>query len=134
MMRVLVLACAVVACQRSHQETIPLEMASASGTFDLREAAPPADYDPPALAAASTGVTSNPEPTLPPQCYVVTAGNSNPCQSCHTKSTNLVDDWELQQNYPFKDTTRTNHWRNTLRERGDLVKGIVDADLLGYIR
>ncbi len=133
-MKLLLLVCALAACQRSHKETLPLEMASAQGvTFDLGATAPPADYDPITLAASSTGVTSNPEPTLPPQCYVVTGGNANPCQSCHTHSTNMVDDWDLQQNYPFKETTQKNHWRNTLRERGELVERVREPDLLGYI-
>ncbi len=115
----------------------PIELASARGVvFDVTAAAPPASYDPIALAKSSLGHISNEEAATPPQCYTKTDGNSNACASCHTKSAapNFADDWELQQNYSFTDYGKTNRWKNLFRERGKLVEKLSDDDVLAYVR
>ncbi|MGH8432022.1 MAG: hypothetical protein ACREUF_16625, partial [Solimonas sp.] len=74
-----------------------------------------ASYDPLAFARADRqrGLRHNPEPTVPPQCYTRTAGESNPCWTCHTRRNggNLMEDAALQEEYAFSAAANDNHWR-----------------------
>ncbi len=62
------------------------------------------DDDPLATARASIGQTTNPGAGVPPQCYTHTAGESNPCWTCHTEPTapNTLVDWPLQEDYALQ--------------------------------
>jgi len=139
MRRLAAIAALLAACGGKDKGVpVPFEVASAKGArFSLTDVAPPASYDPFALARASAGHEPvNEEPSTPPQCYTKAAGVSNACASCHTKSAapNFADDWELQQNYSFTEYARTNRWQNQFRERSDMVAAFSDADVLGYVR
>ncbi len=138
MKRLLAIAVLLAACGGRSKQPVPFEMASAKdATFSIADMAPPAGYDPFALARASAGKEpANEEPSTPPQCYAKAEGASNGCASCHTKSAapNFADDWELQQNYSFTSYARTNRWQNQFRERGDKVATFSDADVLSYVR
>jgi mono/diheme cytochrome c family protein len=104
--------------------------------FDVRATQPSADYDPLRAARASLGKQTNPDPNIPPACYVATGGTTNSCAACHTSSSypNLTNDWELQQNYPWTETSRVNPWRNQFRDRREVVARFTDDDVLAYIR
>ena len=139
MKQLVAIALLLAACgSKDKRAPLPFEVASAkSATFSLTEVAPPASYDPFALARASSGQEpANEEPSTPPQCYTRAEGTSNACASCHTKSAapNFANDWELQQNYSFSEYARTNRWQNQFRERSEKVAAFSDADILGYVR
>ena len=128
---------ALAGCQRRGDDGLPFELASAKGVIlDPSTVRPPADYDPLALASASIGRVHNQEANIPSLCYTRTDGISNPCWTCHLRSSypNLTDDWELQQNYSFSDYAKVNHWRNLFRDRTQLVARFTDDDVLAYVR
>ncbi|MGH7162897.1 MAG: hypothetical protein ACREID_05390, partial [Planctomycetota bacterium] len=93
-------------------------------------------YDPLALSRASERNVENLEAAVPPMCYTKTAGVSNVCWTCHVspRAPNLMDDWELQEEYAFSDVGLTNHWTNLFRDRRAAVEAIADGDALAYIR
>jgi hypothetical protein len=95
-----------------------------------------ADYDPLAAARDSIGKTKNLEASVPSMCYTKTDGTHNPCWTCHTTShgSNPLADWELQQEYSFSDTAKTNHWQNLFTGRAAEMAAIDDKEILSYIR
>ncbi len=96
----------------------------------------PSDYDPLALARASSGLIQNLEATVPPQCYTLTDGVSNPCWTCHTPSTfpNQMDDIGLQSEYAFSDQAMNNAWSNLFVDRTAEIAAIGDEEILDYVR
>jgi hypothetical protein len=93
-------------------------------------------YDPLATARASIGQTVNLEAVVPPQCYTKTAGDANPCWTCHTHATapNYLMDWRLQEEYAFSNVALTNHWQNLFTDRSAVIASISDDAALAYIR
>ncbi|HSW11645.1 MAG TPA: hypothetical protein VLI06_02325 [Solimonas sp.] len=95
-------------------------------------------YDPLAYARADRqrDLRQNPEPTVPPQCYTRTGGESNPCWTCHTRRNggNLMGDVELQTEYAFSDVAKDNHWRNLYADRRAAMGAISDGQVLQYVR
>jgi len=103
--------------------------------------APPpaaAAHDPLAVARADRlrGLRHNPEPTIPPQCYTRTDGQSNPCWTCHTRRNggNLMDDVALQEEYAFSKAGNDNHWSNLYADRSAAMATISDEQVLRYVR
>lgn len=101
--------------------------------------APPADYDPLALALLDDHLTwrkGNREASIPVMCYTETAGTSNPCWVCHTQGNPPVAwyDANLQLTYAFSDEALTNKWQNLFEDRSARVAQISDEAILDYIR
>lgn len=95
-----------------------------------------AAYDPLETARVSIGQSANPEAGVPPQCYTHTAGETNPCWTCHTAPTapNALEDWKLQEDYAFSETALTNHWQNLFVERSAAMAALSDEAVWAYIR
>jgi len=95
-------------------------------------------YDPLAYARADRqrGLRQNPEPTVPPQCYTRTDGESNPCWTCHTSRNggNLMADAGLQEQYAFSEAANDNHWRNLHADRHAAMAAVTDEQILHYVR
>lgn len=106
------------------------------GLHTLATIAQDGDYDPLAYARSNAGVLENLEAVIPSQCYTKTDGISNPCWTCHTTSngTNYMGDWDLQEEYAFSDFGLTNRWTNLFADRGAVIDGIGDNEILAYIR
>lgn len=96
----------------------------------------PALYDPLAAARATLGRVANKEATVPAACYTRTAGQSNPCWTCHTvpRDPNFHPDQALQTEYAFSDFALTNRWENLFRDRSAAIARISDGEVLGWIR
>lgn len=126
---------ALVGCAKEAVPALPIEIQTVPVAIDLRAATPGPAYDPLALARAAGDQQLNPNPGVPPACYVRTENRSNTCAACHARSSypNLTNDWELQQNYPVGELA-TNHWRNQFRDRSSLVARFAEADLAHYVR
>lgn len=93
-------------------------------------------YDPLAKAIASIGRTNNLEAGVPSQCYTKTAGEANPCWTCHTarNGLNFMSDWTLQEEYSFSDAALENHWSNLFVDRTEEITAISDAEMTAYIK
>ncbi|WP_437877244.1 hypothetical protein [Sorangium sp. So ce513] len=94
------------------------------------------EYDPLATAIARAGHAGNPEASIPPMCYAVTAGGANGCWTCHTIGIgpNTLADHDLQRAYSFSDAARKNPWTNLLEDLTAVAAGMSDAEILEYIR
>ena len=77
------------------------------------------------------------------QCYTKTTHEknenilSNPCFSCHSKSTlpnYSVYDADLQEAYDFPSDALKNPWTNLFKDRTKEVSKISDAEILTYIK
>jgi hypothetical protein len=92
------------------------------------------DFDPIAVARASTGKIANREAVVPAMCYTKTDGLSNPCYVCHTDSRlpNAMDDFALQEQYAFSDFARENRWSNLFVERAPSMRS--DEEILTWVR
>lgn len=103
---------------------------------DPAPAAGARDHDPLDLARRTAGQIRNREAVIPPQCYTRTAGESNPCWTCHTIAVfpNDMDDWELQEEYAFSDAGLTNQWTNLFRDLSADIAAISDQEILDYVR
>lgn len=96
-------------------------------------------YDPLGHALTSAGNIANQDAPIPVQCYIQTigkAGVSNSCWTCHTRPAgeNRRNDEDLQYNYTFSETARTNHWHNLYVDLPSRTVQISDAEVLQYIR
>ena len=107
------------------------------GAFENEKHLPPTPaFDPLAYAASKSGQLSNPEATVPAQCYTKTQGISNPCWTCHTdpQAPNEWVDWDLQESYDFSEFALTNRWTNLFKDRHAAMARISDEAVLAYIR
>ncbi|MCB0193693.1 MAG: hypothetical protein KDJ65_17225 [Anaerolineae bacterium] len=112
-------------CRQPGQEDAPAYSSTAAG-----------HYDPLARAIASIGRTRNLEAGVPSQCYTKTAGEANPCWTCHTarNGLNFMSDWTLQEEYSFSDAALDNHWSNLFVDRTEEIAAISDAEMMAYIK
>jgi len=93
-------------------------------------------YDPTAEAMASMGRVDNREASIPPSCYVKTAGGANVCWTCHTVGVgpNALVDSDLQSEYSFSDAAQQNRWQGLFVDRRNAVVMISDEEILAYVR
>lgn len=95
------------------------------------------EYDPLATARATVNVRlANREGNIPPMCYAITNGVSNPCWMCHTDSVmpNEQNDWGLQEEYTFSRFALTNRWTNMFKDRTAEIAATTDEAALSYVR
>ncbi len=82
----------------------------------------------------------NESPNIPSQCYTKTEDENakvhNPCFNCHTdaKEPNYIVDWNLQEEYSFREYLKKNHWSNLFKDKSEAVSKISDTDILQYIQ
>ncbi len=85
-------------------------------------------------------IVNNEAAYIPAQCYTKTMGKDdkihNPCFSCHTQgiAPNYINDSNFQQEYDFRDYSRTNHWTNLFKDRSEAVAQISDSEIMQYVR
>lgn len=95
----------------------------------------PLDYDPLAVAWASTGQIDNAEAVIPAACYTDTKGGANPCWTCHTtgQERNLADTVELQREYAFSDAAMENAWTALFIDRRGEAAAFPAEDMRNWI-
>ncbi len=121
---------------RADSEAAQAKATAAAKTATTATGATTGDHDPLAAARASIGQVKNREAVIPAQCYTQTDGLSNPCWTCHTKSTfpNDMSDWDLQREYAFSDAGMTNYWQNLFVDLSDDIATISDDEIRAYVR
>ncbi|MBL8718267.1 MAG: hypothetical protein JNL79_19965 [Myxococcales bacterium] len=97
--------------------------------------ATPSTYEPLARARAALHARpSNPDASVPLQCYASTAGGRGGCWTCHTQGQgpNPVFDGHLQESYSFSEFAKVNRWRNAVTPAP--ATPIDDGAILAWIR
>ena len=92
------------------------------------------------ISLTSKSIINNKAAYITSQCYTKTEDSDgtlhNPCMNCHvnSKRPNYMDDWDLQEELPFNEYTKVNHFTNLFKDRTSQVDAISDDEVLAYIR
>lgn len=99
-----------------------------------------ATITPISVDVTNPSVMNNKAAYIPPQCFTKTEDESgnvhNPCLNCHLNSNepNYINDYDLQEVFPFREVTHINKWSNLFKDRNATVSHLSDAAMLEYVR